>query len=155
VFNGDKFPELPTTTGTLLQIVTIDSGTAVRDFQSDAKSTQPDAPQAKGQHLAKGAGANGLPGRGRRGSITVTIDENGSTIPGGRDIDIEKAYVFSVAPLSADLKSKHANLQVGWLWQICKYELTSCRFQSQRELRKSLVSAIVCRLSWLRYDIIL
>lgn len=112
VFNGDKFPELPTTPGTLLQIVTIESGTAVRDFQSTTNKTQAHPPQVKNGEVGRDYGTNGLPKRSRRGSITITIDENGSSFPGGRDIDEEKAYVFSVKPLSADLKSKHANLQV-------------------------------------------
>jgi hypothetical protein len=111
VFNGDKFPELPTAPGTLLQIVAIESATAVRDFQSTTKA-QAHPPQVKSGEVGRDYGANGLPKRSRRGSITITIDENGSSTPGGRDIDEEKAYVFSVKPLSADLKSKHANLQV-------------------------------------------
>jgi hypothetical protein len=112
VFNGDRFPELPTAHGTLLQIVAIDSGTAVRDFQSTAKSAQPDAAQTQDAEPPKDSGEVGPSGRGRRGSITVTIGENGSKIPGGRDIDVEKTYVFAVAALPADLKTKHANLQV-------------------------------------------
>lgn len=112
VFNGDKFPELPTAPGTLLQIVAFDAATAVRDVHSHGKSAQPDAPRAGGRMRAKGDGTSGLPVTERRGSMTITIDENGSTIPGGRDIDTEKAYVFAVTALPADLKSKHANLQV-------------------------------------------
>jgi hypothetical protein len=112
VFNGDKFPELPTVPGTLLQIVGIDSGTAVRDFQSTTNSAQPHVPQAKSGDIARDNGLSGVPKRTRRGSITITIDENGTTLPLGRDIDEAKAYVFSVTVLPADLKSKHANLQV-------------------------------------------
>ncbi|KAF1919762.1 hypothetical protein BDU57DRAFT_442865 [Ampelomyces quisqualis] len=112
VFNGDKFPELPTAPGTLLQIVAIESGTAARPFQSTANKTRPQPSQVQSEDVGREYGVNGLPKRSRRGSIIVTIDENGSSSAGGRDIDEENAYVFSVKTLSADLKSKHANLQV-------------------------------------------
>jgi hypothetical protein len=112
VFNEERFPEIPTSPGTLLQIVGIDSVTAVRDFQTTSKGAQSDASPAKDDNIAREAGEDGPPRRTRRGSITITIDENGSTMPGGRDLDVEKAYVFSVTALPADLKSKHANLQV-------------------------------------------
>lgn len=104
VFNGEKFPELPTTLGSLLQIVAINSNTAVRDFQSASKNKQDGG--------KKDIGTESQSKRSRRGSNTITIDENGSTIPGGRDIDTEKAYVFVSKTLPADLKSKHPNLQV-------------------------------------------
>jgi hypothetical protein len=117
IFNAEKFPEIPTALGTLLQIVALDSGTSVRDFQSTANGSQANAPQAKDGTVPRDSGANTLPKRSRRGSMTVTIDENGSSFPGGRDIDAEKAYVFAVAALPADLRSKHANLQVGHLRQ--------------------------------------
>jgi hypothetical protein len=112
VFNADKFPELLTAPGTLLQIVAIESTTAVRDFQPTTKAVQPDASQARSGNIAQDHGANRLPKRSRRGSVTITVDENGSTFPGGRDIDDDKAYVFAVTALSADLRSKYANLQV-------------------------------------------
>lgn len=112
VFNGEKFPELPTTPGTLLQIVAVDSGTAVRDFQSNVSSTQHHSSQARSRDATDDNGVNHTPQRTRRESMTVTINENGSKVPGGRDMDEEKAFVFSVAALPADLKSKHANLQV-------------------------------------------
>ena len=152
VFNADKFTEIHTSPGTLLQIVTIDSGTAVRDFQVDAKATQANTSQSKAGTRSKEAAGAGHHGAGRRGFITITIDENGSTIPGGRDIDVEKAYVFAVAALPADLKSKHANLQVGWPNDY-RNELTVGRFPSQKESRKSLGSAIVCKPLWLRCGI--
>jgi len=113
VFNAEKFPEIPTATGTLLQIVALDSNTAIRDFQSTTKASQYDPHQAKEGVFPRDAGANGLLKRSRRNSNTITVDENGSSFPGGRDIDAEKAYVFAAAALPADLKSKHANLQVG------------------------------------------
>ena len=112
VFNGEKFPELPTVPGSLLQIVPINSGTAIRDFQSALKSTEIDVVQEKPEGARKDTGADSHSKRSRRGSITITIDENGSAVPGGRDIETEKAYVFVSKVLPPDLKSKHPNLQV-------------------------------------------
>ncbi|KAF2829191.1 hypothetical protein CC86DRAFT_345737 [Ophiobolus disseminans] len=120
VFNNEKFPEIPTAPGTLLQIVTIDSGHAVRDFRSTAKSVQSDAQKEKVGGNLSDAGVRGPHGRGPQVISTITIDENGSTVPGGRDIDVEKAYVFAVSALPADLKSKHANLQVSISERIAK-----------------------------------
>jgi hypothetical protein len=119
VFNAEKFPEIPTATGTLLQIVALDSNTAVRDFQSTTKGSQHDLHQTKEGVFARDTGADGLFKRSRRNSNTITVDENGSSFPGGRDIDAEKAYVFAAAALPADLKSKHANLQVGGVQSNC------------------------------------
>lgn len=113
VFNGDKFPELPTTAGSLLQIIPISSGTSVRDFQSPAKTVHHAAAQGKSENASQDAGTEAHPKRSRRGSLTITLDENGSVIPGGRDVDTEKAYVFVSKALTPDLKSKHPNLQVG------------------------------------------
>ncbi|KAF2129291.1 hypothetical protein P153DRAFT_396578 [Dothidotthia symphoricarpi CBS 119687] len=112
VFNGEKFPELSATPGSLLQIVAITPGVAVRDFQTAAKSAQTEAAQARGDNVTRDNGADNYSKKSRRGSITITIDENGSTIPGGRDIDVEKAYIFAPKPFPADLKAKHGNLQV-------------------------------------------
>jgi hypothetical protein len=112
VFNGDKFPELPTAPGSLLRIVAIGSSTSVRDLQATEKSIQTDARQATGRAPATKVGANDQPKKGRRGSITITIDENGSTIPGGRDLDVGKAYVFAVATLPADMKAKHLQVSI-------------------------------------------
>jgi hypothetical protein len=112
VFNGDKFPELPTGPGSLLQIVAINSDDTVRDFHSAAKNTQHAAAQSRSGGAAKDTNAESHLKRGRRGSITVTIDENGSTLPGGPDIDVQKAYVFAPKNLPSELKAKHTNLQV-------------------------------------------
>ncbi|KAH7395088.1 hypothetical protein DE146DRAFT_615572 [Phaeosphaeria sp. MPI-PUGE-AT-0046c] len=120
VFNGEKFPELPTTPGTLLQIVAVDSGTAVREFQPNVNSTQHHASHAKSHDAAQEHGTGHVPERTRRESMTVMINQNGSKLPGSRDIDEEKAFVFSVAALPADLKSKHANLQVSIAERIAK-----------------------------------
>ncbi|KAF1846761.1 uncharacterized protein K460DRAFT_336115 [Cucurbitaria berberidis CBS 394.84] len=120
VFNEEKFPELPTTPGSLLQIVSINSGTAVRDFQSTHESTQNDTARAKPESAGRDTNADSHAKRTRRGSTTITVDENGSTIPGGRDIDTEKAYVFVSKALPMDLKSKHPNLQVSIAERIAK-----------------------------------
>jgi hypothetical protein len=138
VFNADKFPELLTAPGTLLQIVAIDSATVVRDFQPTAKGTHSDASQAKSGNFAQDHGANRLPKRSRRGSVTITVDENGSRFPGGRDIDDEKAYVFAIAALPADLRSKYANLQVGYARRYCRLKLTTATGIYIRENCKSL-----------------
>lgn len=121
VFNGEKFAELPTEPGTLLQIVAPHSQTAERDFQTTPAVRNPKL----GSPIAKATGtnssnANPSGGRTRRDSITITVDENGSTLPGGRNIESEKAYVFAVTKLSPDLKSKHANLQISIAERVAK-----------------------------------
>ncbi|EAT83859.1 hypothetical protein SNOG_08691 [Parastagonospora nodorum SN15] len=73
VFNSEKFPEIPTTTGTLLQIVALDSNTAVRDFQSTTKGSQHDLHQAKEGVFARDTGANGLFKRSRRRCPRATV----------------------------------------------------------------------------------
>ncbi|KAF2630923.1 hypothetical protein BU25DRAFT_488394 [Macroventuria anomochaeta] len=119
VFNSDKFPELPTTPGTLLQIVAINTGTSVRDFSSTTKVPSHDAAQVKAEPLSKDA--NDTQSRkSRRGSFSRTIDEHGSVVPGGHDVDTEKIYIFALKPLPQDLKSKHANLQISIAEKIAK-----------------------------------
>jgi len=112
IFNGEKFPELPTSAGALLQIVAIHADHTVRDFHTGSKSQSQDATHFEADALHKDSNIDNHPKRNRRDSITITIDENGSTIPGGREIDAEKAYVFVPKPLPADLKTKYLNLQV-------------------------------------------
>jgi hypothetical protein len=124
VFNVEKFPEIPTAPGTLLQILGVDSVTAVRDFQTISKTTHFDTPQAKGDNTSRDAGVIEQSSRTRRGSTTITIDENLSTFPNGRDGDTEKAYVFAVTTVPADLKSKYANLQVSCSRERCAQSLT-------------------------------
>ncbi|KAF1927822.1 uncharacterized protein M421DRAFT_421022 [Didymella exigua CBS 183.55] len=115
VFNSDKFPELPNTPGTLLQIVAaINTGTAVRDFSSSAKAH--DSPQAKAETPLKDA-TDSQSRKSRRGSFSRTIDENGSA---GHDVDSEKTYIFAAMPLPQDLKAKHAYLQVSIAEKIAK-----------------------------------
>ncbi|KAF1945229.1 hypothetical protein EJ02DRAFT_396929 [Clathrospora elynae] len=118
VFNGEKFPEIPTAPGSLLQIVAIHADNGVRDFHAGPKSIQHDATQPKAEGAAMDTSSHAT--RNRRGSISITIDENGSNVPSGRDIDTEKAYVFVSKTLSADLKSKHPNLQVSISEKIAK-----------------------------------
>lgn len=118
VFNEDKFPELPTKPGTLLQIIPVTSSISVRDFQA-TRNTEHVPPHVRTDVTARDSRVS-IPGRSRRGSITITIDENGTTTAGGRDLDSDKAYVFAASTISADLKSKHANLQVSISERIAK-----------------------------------
>ncbi|KAI4645685.1 hypothetical protein J4E93_005262 [Alternaria ventricosa] len=120
IFNGEKFPELPTSAGALLQIVAIHADHTVRDFHTGSKSQSQDATHFKADALHKDSNLDNHPKRHRRDSITITIDENGSTIPGGREIDAEKAYVFVPKPLPADFKTKYLNLQVSISERIAK-----------------------------------
>ncbi|KAF7579290.1 repeatmulti-domain protein [Pyrenophora tritici-repentis] len=119
VFNGDKFPELPTGIGSLLQIVAIHTDNAIRNFHAGPKSAH-DVAFHKFDTWPSSSNIHSHSRRHRRDSITVTIDENGSTIPGGRDIDADKAYVFVPKVLPADLKSKYPNLQVSISERIAK-----------------------------------
>jgi hypothetical protein len=96
--------------------VAIHTDNTVRDFHTGPKTTSQDAAQPKADTLRKDANIQKHPVRHRRDSITITIDENGSTIPGGREIDAEKAYVFVPKALPADLKTKYLNLQVRPTW---------------------------------------
>jgi hypothetical protein len=120
VFNGDKFPELPTAPGSLLQIVAIHAGTAVRDFSSSTRAPPHESAQATTTEPVSKDTTDSQSRKSRRGSFTITIDENGSTIPGGRDVDAEKTYIFASKPLPQDLKSKHANLQISISEKIAK-----------------------------------
>jgi hypothetical protein len=113
VFNGDKFPELPTDPGSLLRIVAVHTNDAVRDFHTGPKSAQHDV-QSRLESVVKHSSTDAHQQRDRRGSISAAIDDNGSTVPGEREIDTEKAYVFVPKALPADLKSKYANLQVSY-----------------------------------------
>ncbi|KAF2121123.1 hypothetical protein BDV96DRAFT_483562 [Lophiotrema nucula] len=118
VFNGEKFPELPATPGSLIQIVGINQATAVRDFQSNA--TVKDGPQSNTDSHSRDAATETQSRRARRGSFMITLDENGSPIQGGRDVDPEKSYIFVVKPLPADLKTRYPQLQVSISEKIAK-----------------------------------
>ncbi|KAJ4332147.1 vacuolar membrane-associated protein iml1 [Ascochyta clinopodiicola] len=119
VFNSDKFSELPITPGSLLQIVPINSGTAVRDFSSSIKVPPHESAQARAEPVPKDA-ADTQSRKSRRGSFSRIVDENGSIVPGYRDVDAEKTYIFALKPLPADLKSKHTNLQISISEKIAK-----------------------------------
>ncbi|KAF3003751.1 vacuolar membrane-associated protein iml1 [Curvularia kusanoi] len=115
VFNSDKFPELPATPGTLLQIVAINSTTATRDFSSSIKH---DSSHIRAETPKDAAETH--PRHSRKGSFSRTHDENGSTVPGAHSVDSEKTYIFASKPLPQDLKTKHANLQVSVAERIAK-----------------------------------
>lgn len=119
VFNSDKFPELPTAPGSLLQIVAINSGTAIRDFSTTTKVSLNDTNQGRSEPVSKDA-TDTQPWKSRRGSLTKTIDENGSVNAGSRDVDAEKTYIFAPKPLPQDLKAKLSNLQISIAEKIAK-----------------------------------
>ena len=119
VFNSDKFPELPTTPGSLLQIVAINSGTAIRDFSTANKPASNETAQGRSEPVSKDHN-DPQPWKSRRGSLTKTIDENGSVIAGSRDFDAEKTYIFAPKPLPQDLRAKHSNLQISIAEKIAK-----------------------------------
>ena len=121
VFNSDKFVELPATPGSLIQVIALKHGTAVRDFQTVPKPPPKDAGQVNAHDLSKAATQESYSKRrSRRGSIRVTIDENGSIIQENREVDTEQSYVFVAKPFPADLKSKHPNLQISIAEKIAK-----------------------------------
>jgi DEP domain-containing protein 5 len=120
VFNGEKFAELDVISGSLMQILALKHVTAVRDFQNNSdlafgiggqKGHIGDDPQTKTSGSHGGSLRDTLSKRSRRGSVTITFDENGTLIPAGRDVDPEKSYIFVAKPLSADMKSKYPTLQ--------------------------------------------
>ncbi|KAH9881908.1 hypothetical protein J1614_001079 [Plenodomus biglobosus] len=119
VFNGEKFPELPTAPGSLLKIVAV-SNTAMRDPLGIASNAPNHASQTKPDDFTLNIGLGGDTRRDRRGSITVTIDETGAPIPGGREVDTEKAYIFVAKQLPIDLKAKHMNFHVSISERIAK-----------------------------------
>lgn len=119
VFNNEKCPELPAAPGTLLQIVAINAGTAVRDFSSTTKTASHDAAQSRSEPGSKDTHEAQLR-KSRRGSFSKTIDENGSVAPGGHDIDTGKTYIFASKPLPLELKTKAANLQISIAEKIAK-----------------------------------
>jgi hypothetical protein len=112
VYNAEKFPELPSTPGSLLQILALNHATAVRDFQATAKSNAKENGSAKNDNSGNDTSRDTHSRRSRKAELKITIDENGSLIRGGRDVDPEKSYIFLAKPMPADLKSKHPNLQV-------------------------------------------
>lgn len=120
VFNGDKFLELPATTGCLIQVIALKFGTAVRDFQSSSKAPVKEAGQTKPDDSSQHTVRSPHTRRSRRGSLRVTLDENGTVIQDGREVDLEKSYTFVAKPFPADLKSKQSNLQLSIAERIAK-----------------------------------
>jgi hypothetical protein len=120
VFNSDKFLELPASPGSLIQVIALKYGTAVRDFQSTSKPAAKDVSQTKvddsPQHTVKGTNHK----RSRRDSVKITLDENGSVMQEGREVDPEKSYTFVAKPFPSDLKSKQSNLQISIAERIAK-----------------------------------
>jgi hypothetical protein len=145
VFNAEKFPELPTAPGTLLQIVGLDDAATKRDQKHETQTTSDGA--------SKDTGEDGHVRKARRGSISVTVEENGSTVPGGREIDAEKAYVFVARALPADLKSKYPNLQVSGAYDHLATKLTHLEISISERIAKvfgfrnrmQVIVAEVCR----------
>jgi hypothetical protein len=119
VFNSDKFSELPATPGSLIQVIALKYGTATRDFQSSSRNVGNDSTQSKTEDT-KDAATDPHSRRSRRGSIKVTLDENGSAIQEDREVDTEKSYIFVSKPFPIDLKSKHSNLQISIAEKIAK-----------------------------------
>lgn len=120
VFNGEKFLELPAPVGSLVQVIALKHGTAVRDFQSNPQAAGKDASQTKGSDFSRKTVRSSHTRRSRRGSVRITFDENGSIIHEGREVDPEKSYTFVAKPFPVDLKSKHSNLQVSIAERIAK-----------------------------------
>ncbi|KAF2180031.1 hypothetical protein K469DRAFT_640248 [Zopfia rhizophila CBS 207.26] len=120
VFNGEKFPELPATPGSLIRIIALKHATAIRDFQTSAKMASKDANQVKIEDASKDAIPDAHPRRARRQSVMLTLDENGTIIQGGREVDPEKSYIFVAKPMTPDVKSKYPNLQVSISEKIAK-----------------------------------
>ncbi|KAF2009988.1 hypothetical protein BU24DRAFT_379256 [Aaosphaeria arxii CBS 175.79] len=112
IFNIEKFPELPASHGSLIQVLALTQSVAVRDFQVPAKSNVKDTSSSKADDIGKDTASTHHSKRSRRGSVRITLDENGSVINERRDVDLQKSYVFVAKPMSPELKSKHPNLQV-------------------------------------------
>ncbi|KAF2703601.1 hypothetical protein K504DRAFT_495416 [Pleomassaria siparia CBS 279.74] len=120
VFNGEKFPELPATPGSLIQIMRIKQATTVRDFQATSNKTAKDTSQSKTDDSSKDGAHETHSRRTRRGSVVETIDENGLSIPGGREVVPDKSYIFVATATPTDLRSKYSNLQVSISEKIAK-----------------------------------
>lgn len=145
VFNSDKFPELPITQGSLLQIVAVNTGTAVRDFSSTPKAPTNDATTKVDAPSREPADVQSR--KSRRGSFTKNPDENGSVVPAGHDVDTEKTYIFTSKPLPQEFKAKHANLQISIAEKIAKVFGFRNRMQVIISEVRTLVSCHVVQLT--------
>ena len=151
VFNGDKFSELPANPGSLIQILGLKQVTSVRDFQStNTHNSAKEVTQTNAENSSRESTHATHSRRTRQGSVILTLDENGQPIQGGRDVDSEKSYIFVAKPMSADLKSKHPNLQVSRGSSACWWHMLTWHYSylSLRNSRKSLGFATESRL-WL------
>lgn len=119
VFNGEKFSELPATPGSLMQVIALKYGTATRDFQPASRAPAQSNGQMKTDE-GRDTTTDSLPRRSRRGSLKLTLDENGSIIQEDREVDMDKSYIFVAKAFPAELKSKHSNLQVSIAEKIAK-----------------------------------
>ncbi|KAF2268804.1 hypothetical protein CC78DRAFT_613045 [Lojkania enalia] len=120
IFNSEKFPELPASPDSLIQIVALKQATAIRDFHTTSKNLAKDAGYSRTDDGSRDSFLEHHSRKGRRGSVMMTIDENGSLVPGGRDIDPDKSYIFVAKPLPADLRAKSSNLHVSISEKIAK-----------------------------------
>ncbi|KAF2838833.1 hypothetical protein M501DRAFT_975696 [Patellaria atrata CBS 101060] len=105
IVNIERFPELNLSVGSLAKILAIKKTTQVHDFHRDPSNQHED-----------GSGADGSAKTSRRrqraAPVTVTLDETGSTIAGGREVDLQKCYVLVVKGASQEQKAKLSHLQV-------------------------------------------
>ena len=120
VFNCDKFPELPASPGSLIRLIAIKQTTAVRDFQALSKSSAKETNQSKADEGARSIRPDSHSRRSRSHSLMLTLDENGAVVQGGRETDPEKSYIFVAKSMTADLRSKHPNLQISIAEKIAK-----------------------------------
>lgn len=111
VFNEDKFPELKLSPGALIQIIGLGQASDVRDFQTSAKAKSQTGKAARGHDSIRDEHHDART-RSRRSSMRVMLDESGAEIPGGRELDLDKSYVFVAKPMAAELKTRQPGLQV-------------------------------------------
>jgi hypothetical protein len=119
VFNEERFPELSLSPTSLIQILALKHAPAVRDFQVSSKCNTRDGAPGKGNESGQDVHTEGRSRRSRRGSVKITLDENGTVIPGGRDVDAEKSYIFVAKSMSSELRSKHPTLHVCLWIRLC------------------------------------
>lgn len=113
LFNIDRFQELATGPGNLVKIVALSQNTSIRDFQDLASTSQDGSRRIKLDTARKTSSTGGYTSRKpQSGSFTLTLDENGHRLHGGREVDPQKTYVFLAKAMGPDIKQKYPNLQV-------------------------------------------
>ncbi|KAL1651971.1 vacuolar membrane-associated protein iml1 [Diplodia intermedia] len=113
LFNIDRFSELAISPGSLVKIVALNQNTSVRDFQELARTPSQDGSRRIKLDTRRAPSTSGFSSRKPHGgSFTLTLDENGHRIQGGRDVDPSKTYVFQAKAMGPDLKTKYPTLQV-------------------------------------------